>query len=94
MSLLIIHANPASRIEGQALRMCPAVPRGARMSRRTIGCQVGDLAAEFHVNPRTIRYYDRIGLLEASTRTPAGYRLYSGADRDRLRFILKQKRRA
>lgn len=61
------------------------------MPRHATGAQVSDLAAEFHINPRTIRYYERVGLLKASTRTPAGYRLYGGADRDRLRFILKAK---
>lgn len=55
------------------------------------GRHVGELAAEFGINPRTIRYYERIGLLAASTRTSAGYRVYSSADRDRLRFILKAK---
>jgi DNA-binding transcriptional MerR regulator len=61
------------------------------MSRRTIERQVSELAAEFDINPRTVRYYERVGLLKASTRTPAGYRLYSNVDRDRLRFILKAK---
>lgn len=61
------------------------------MSRRTIGWQVSDLAAEFDINPRTVRYYERVGLLQASTRTSAGYRVYSNADRDRLQFILKAK---
>lgn len=61
------------------------------MSRPSGGCQVSELAAEFNVNPRTIRYYERIGLLSASTRTAAGYRLFSPRDRDRLRFILKAK---
>ena len=61
------------------------------MSRRTMDWQVSDLGAEFHINPRTIRYYERIGLLTASARTPRGYRVYSSADRDRLSFILKAK---
>jgi DNA-binding transcriptional MerR regulator len=52
---------------------------------------VSNLATEFDINPRTIRYYERVGLLEASARTAAGYRVYSSADRDRLRFILKAK---
>lgn len=58
---------------------------------RNGGCHVSDLAAEFNINPRTLHYYERIGLLKASMRTPAGYRLYSDADRDRLRFIMKAK---
>ena len=39
------------------------------------------------VNPRTLRYYERIGLLAPSARTEAGYRLYSDQDADRLAFI-------
>jgi MerR family mercuric resistance operon transcriptional regulator len=35
----------------------------------------------------TIRYYERIGLLSASRRSDAGYRVYSIADVDRMRFI-------
>lgn len=61
------------------------------MSRRVTRWQVSDLATEFQINPRTIRYYERVGLLRASTRTPAGYRVYSDADRARLQFILKAK---
>lgn len=52
---------------------------------------VSELAAEFGVEPRTVRYYDQIGLLMASARTSAGYRRYGPAERDRLRFILKAK---
>jgi len=61
------------------------------MSRRAGGWQVSDLAAEFHINGRTLRFYERVGLLKAARRTPAGHRLYSSTDRDRLRFILKAK---
>jgi DNA-binding transcriptional MerR regulator len=53
--------------------------------------RIGRLAAELGLNPKTIRYYEEIGLLPSPTRTPAGYRLYRPADRDRLRFILKAK---
>ena len=52
---------------------------------------IGELAADLGLNPKTIRYYEAIGLLPAPARSPAGYRQYSGADRDRLRFIIKAK---
>lgn len=55
------------------------------------GVRIGQLAAEFGLNPKTIRYYEEIGLLPAAQRTAAGYRLYSDRDRDRLRFIAKAK---
>lgn len=55
------------------------------------GQRVGELAAEFGLNPKTLRYYEEIGLLPASDRTPAGYRIYREADRRRLEFILKAR---
>src|SRR5262249_36777979 len=51
---------------------------------------IGELAAEFGLNPKTLRYYEQIGLLPAPRRTRAGYRLYV-ADRERLGFILKAR---
>lgn len=53
--------------------------------------RIGELAAEVGVNPKTVRYYGQIGLLPASARTSAGYRVYGPGERDRLRFILKAK---
>ncbi len=53
--------------------------------------RIGQLAAELGLNPKTIRYYEDIGLLPNPERTPAGYRLYNVADRDRLEFIGKAK---
>lgn len=52
---------------------------------------IGDFAAEFNLNPRTIRYYERIGLMPAPQRTESGYRLYNVGDFERLQFILKAK---
>lgn len=40
------------------------------------------------VTLRTLRYYDKIGLLTPSARTDAGYRLYSDGDVERLQQIL------
>lgn len=49
--------------------------------------QIGELAKQLGLNPQTIRYYERIGLLPKPERTPAGYRLYGEADKRRLRFV-------
>ena len=49
---------------------------------------VGDVARLSHVSVRTLHHYDAIGLLTPSARSPAGYRLYSGADLRRLQQIL------
>jgi MerR family transcriptional regulator, Zn(II)-responsive regulator of zntA len=56
-----------------------------------IPVRIGELAADVQLNPKTIRYYEEIGLLPAPRRTAAGYRQYSAADRERLRFIAKAK---
>lgn len=53
--------------------------------------RIGELANEFGLNPKTIRYYEAIGLLPAPQRSAAGYRLYGTADRERLNFIAKAK---
>lgn len=43
------------------------------------------------VTVRTLRYYDKVGLLSPSSHSEAGYRLYSGADFFRLQQILALK---
>ena len=48
---------------------------------------IGRLASRLDVNPRTIRFYEKIGLLPEPARSPAGYRLYSHEDEERLRFV-------
>jgi DNA-binding transcriptional MerR regulator len=52
---------------------------------------IGDLATELGLNPRTIRYYEAIGLLPQPPRSASGYRLYGDDDRERLEFIAKAK---
>lgn len=53
---------------------------------------IGGLAERLGINPRTIRYYERIGLLPEPQRTGAGYRLYGTEDEHRLRFIKSAQR--
>jgi DNA-binding transcriptional MerR regulator len=48
---------------------------------------IGELARLANVNPRTLRYYERIGLLAPASRTAAGYRLYTPRDAGLLAFI-------
>ena len=52
---------------------------------------ISDLAAEFDVSARTIRFYEEKGLL-APRRTRSNQRIYSRRDRARLRLILRGKR--
>lgn len=49
--------------------------------------KIGELAARAGSNPETIRYYERIGLLPAPTRTSGNYRDYAQGHIDRLSFI-------
>lgn len=51
------------------------------------GYFIGDLAKQVGMNPKTIRYYEDLGLLGAPERTESGYRLYGEPDLERLRFI-------
>lgn len=49
---------------------------------------IGHLARTSGVSVRTLRHYDRIGLLKPSGTTEAGYRLYGDDAPQRLSFIL------
>src|SRR5512133_30394 len=49
--------------------------------------RINQLAQQFGLSRSTLLYYDRIGLLNSSRRTEAGYRVYSPEDRDRLETI-------
>jgi len=51
----------------------------------------GRFAALGCVSVRTLRYYDRVGLLSPSARTTAGHRQYTSADLARLQQILALK---
>lgn len=49
--------------------------------------KISTVAANSGCNLETIRYYERIGLMPPPERTPKGYREYSEADVEQLRFI-------
>ncbi|MGK9219205.1 MULTISPECIES: MerR family transcriptional regulator [unclassified Microbacterium] len=51
------------------------------------GLTVGQAAAQLGVTVRTLHHWDAIGLASPSERTPAGYRLYTAPDLDRLRRV-------
>jgi DNA-binding transcriptional MerR regulator len=52
-------------------------------------CQlrIGEFARRAGVNLQTIRYYERLKLLNAPNRTRSGYRCYSLLELERVRFI-------
>ncbi len=49
--------------------------------------RIDQVAARTGLTKRTLRYYEEIGLLEPSTRTEGGYRLYSEGDIEHLERI-------
>ncbi len=51
------------------------------------GLTIGELAKAAAVNVQTVRFYERRHLLQPTTRTPSGYRLYGPKETQRLRFI-------
>ena len=54
--------------------------------------RIGELAREAGTTPRTVRYYEEIGLLPRPTRASAGaHREYGVGDLERLREILRLK---
>ncbi|WP_029462943.1 MerR family transcriptional regulator [Serpentinimonas barnesii] len=54
---------------------------------------IGDLAREFDLTTRAIRFYEDMGLLQPQRTGPAGRsRAYSARDRTRLKLTLRAKR--
>lgn len=54
--------------------------------------RIGEVADAVGVNPKTVRYYEDIGLLPQPERTPSGYRDYTDEDRSRLVFVKTAQR--
>jgi MerR family copper efflux transcriptional regulator len=55
------------------------------------GLTIRDVAAASGFTAATLRYYEQIGLLPESPRTPAGYRTYDDQTLARLAFIARAK---
>ena len=53
--------------------------------------QIGEVAKRLGITPRTIRYYEELGLLDPPLRIEKGIRFYSDEDIKRIKFILKLK---
>jgi len=74
-------AHPAAAAEGQ---------EASEQPRATL--RIGDVARLVGTTPRTIRYYEEIGLLPEAPERPAGqHRLYSEAEVERLRELMRLK---
>jgi MerR family transcriptional regulator, repressor of the yfmOP operon len=57
-----------------------------------VNLRIGDVARLVGTTPRTIRYYEEIGLLpEASARHSGQHRIYTNAEVERLREVMRLK---
>ncbi len=54
--------------------------------------QIGELAKKIGISTRAIRYYERIGLLKNTKRSPSGYRLYGENAVVLLEFLKKAQK--
>lgn len=52
---------------------------------------IGQLARQAGTRAETIRYYEKIGLLDPPMRSAGNYRFYSDAEVQRLRFIRRSR---
>jgi DNA-binding transcriptional MerR regulator len=53
--------------------------------------KIGELAHMVEMSPRTIRYYQEIGLLHPGRRVEGGKRVFTESDLQRLKFIKRLK---
>lgn len=59
------------------------------MKKDAVLMQIGELAQQTKTSVDTIRYYEKLELLEKPKRSDGGYRLYSKEAVERLKFIRK-----
>lgn len=53
--------------------------------------QIGEVADRVGLSLRTLRYYEEVGLVEPSERSPGGFRLYGEEDIQRAEFVKQLK---
>jgi DNA-binding transcriptional MerR regulator len=53
--------------------------------------RVGEVAERLEVSPRTVKYYEELGLVEPGERSTGGFRLYGSREIERLERILRMK---
>ena len=52
--------------------------------------RIGEIAAKLGLSPRSIRYYEEVGILKP-TRSDGGFRLYTERDLNTIRMVLRFK---
>ena len=53
--------------------------------------RIGEIARKIGVQPESIRYYERIGLLPTAKRSTAGYRVFTREHLERVELIKKMQ---
>jgi DNA-binding transcriptional MerR regulator len=70
----------------------PAQSQRGASGRRSESLRIGDVARLLGTTPRTIRYYEEFGLLPEAPARPSGqHRIYTGAEVDRIREVMRLK---
>jgi len=70
----------------------PVQPHRAASGRRSESLRIGDVARLLGTTPRTIRYYEEFGLLPEAPARPSGrHRIYTEAEVDRIREVMRLK---
>jgi len=65
----------------------PSSDAGAAAGDGTRLLRIQEVAAETGLTPRSIRFYEEMGLLRPAARSRGSYRQYDASDLERLRFI-------
>jgi DNA-binding transcriptional MerR regulator len=81
--------NPKNKITGQSMDQLAATTHAGDIGEGAKFYTIGDLAREFGVTLRTLRFYEDRGLL--APRRDGTARIYDARDRERLSVILKGK---
>src|ERR1700736_4996370 len=70
----------------------PSAPQRAVQGARSASLRIGDVARILDTTPRTIRYYEEIGLLADPPARPSGqHRIYTDAEVERMREVMRLK---
>ena len=58
---------------------------------KATGFSIGELSKQSGVNLETIRYYEKIGVMPAPSRSAGGYRIYDADHLKRLSFVRRSR---
>ncbi len=78
-------------LEGAESRRIRTVRAGSAASHESTRMHIGEVAQRVGLSLRTIRHYEDVGLIAASTRSPGGFRLYTEQDVARLQLVVDMK---